>query len=54
MLIADFAVSADNKIKLKESERRINILTVLENFKKSIEHEGSAYTYRDWWIRNSK
>ena len=35
----DLAVQADNRVKLKEIERAINVWTLLENYKESMKHE---------------
>ena len=52
--IVDFAVPADYRIKLKESENKISTSTLLGNLKKeNREHEGDDYTNREWCIRYS-
>ena len=42
--MVDFAVSADHKIKRKESEKK----DLAMELKKTMEHEGDKYTYHDW------
>ena len=46
--IVDFAVPADNRIKLKESEKRDKYLDLARELKKTMEHEGDNYTNCDW------
>ena len=43
----DFAVPADHRIKLKESEKRIGTSILLGNWK-TMEHEGDNYSNCDW------
>ena len=52
--IVDFAVPADHRIKLKESENQDKYLDLARESKKTMEHEGDNYTYRDWcfWYSN--
>ena len=45
--IVDFAVPADHKIKLNESEKKDKYVDLAS------EHEGDSYTNRDWCIRYS-
>ena len=47
-----FTVPADHWVKLKESRRRINITTLLENWK-PVEHESDDYTNYNWCSRYS-
>ena len=50
----DFAVPADPRIKLKESEKKDKYLDrAWESKKKAIVHEGDDYTNRDWCISYS-
>ena len=42
--IVDFAVPADHRIKLKESEKRDKYLDLVRELKKTMEHEGDDYT----------
>ena len=49
--IVDFAVSADHRIKLKESEKKDKYLDVAREFKKK--NYGDDYTNCDWCIRYS-
>ena len=51
--IVDFAVSADHRIKLKESVKKDKYLDLAREFKKSMEHEGDDYINRDWCFRYS-
>ena len=52
--IVDFDVSADHKIKLKESEKKKKKRTsILQGNKKNMEYEGDDYTNRDCCIRYS-
>ena len=44
----DFAVTADHKIKLKESKKMDKYLDLARELKKPMEHEGDNYTNRDW------
>ena len=45
--IVDFAVPADYRIKLKESEKKDKYLDLARELKKIIEHEGDNYTNHD-------
>ena len=49
--IVNFAVPADHRIKLKESEKKDNYLDLVRELKNFIENECDDYTNRDWWIR---
>ena len=51
--IVDFAFSADNKIKLKESEKKDNYLDLATELKKYMEHGGDDYTNCDLCTRYS-
>ena len=52
--IGDFAVPADYRIKLKESEKKDKYLDFAREFKKkSMEHEGDDYTNHDLCLRYS-
>ena len=37
--IVDFVISADHRIQQKKAKREMNTLTLLENLKKTMEHE---------------
>ena len=54
--IVDFAVLADHRIKLKESEKKDKYLNFARELKKTMEHEGDNYTNRDWcfWYSQQK
>ena len=47
----DFAVPADHRIKLKESEKKDKYLDLARELKKTVEHEGDDFTSRDCYIR---
>ena len=51
--IADTAVPADHRIKLKEYEKKDKYLD-LERSEKTVEHQGDYYTNCDWcfWYSN--
>ena len=51
--IVDFAVSADHRIKLKESEKRDKYLDLARELKKTVEHAGDNYTNCNWCVWNS-
>ena len=52
--IVDFAVPADHRIKLKESEKEDKYLDLAREFlKKTMKYEGGDNTNRDWCIRYS-
>ena len=44
----DFAVPADHRLKLKESEKKDKYLDLARELKKNIEHEGDNYNNREW------
>ena len=44
----DFAVPADHRIKLKESEKKDKCLDLARELKKTVTHESDDYTNRDW------
>ena len=46
--IVDFAVPAEPKIKLKESEKKDEYLDLVRELKKTMEHESDTYTNRNW------
>ena len=46
--IVEFAVLADHRIKLKESEKKDKYLVLARKFLNIMEHEGNNYTNRDW------
>ena len=50
----DFAVPADHRIKLKDSEKKDKYLDLASELKKTMEHEGDNYTNRDlcFWYNN--
>ena len=54
--IVDFAVPADHRIKLKESEKKDKYLDLARESKKTMEHEGDDYTNHDWcfWYNNKR
>ena len=45
--IVDFAVPADNRVKLKESEKKDKYQDLARELKKIVEHEGDGYTNLD-------
>ena len=49
--IVDFAVTADHRVKLKESEKKGKYLDLARELKKTMEHEGDADTNFDWCDR---
>ena len=49
----DFAVPADHRLKLKESEKKDKYLDLARELKKTMEHEGDNYTNRDWCFWHS-
>ena len=49
----DFAVLADHKIKLKESEKRGKYLDIVRELKKTSEHESDSDTSCNWRARYS-
>ena len=54
--IVDFAVPADHRLKLKESEKKDKYLNLTRELKKTMEHEGDNYTNRDWcfWYNHQR
>ena len=46
--IVVFAVAADQRIKLKECEKRDKYFDLARELKKNMEHEGDNYTNSDW------
>ena len=50
--IVDFAVPADNRIKVKECEKKDKYLDLARELKKTMEHEGDKYTNCDWCVWN--
>ena len=46
--IADLAVPADNRIKLKECEKKDKYLDLVRELKKTMEYEGDNHTNCDW------
>ena len=46
--IVEFAVSADHRINLKESEKKDKYLDLARELKKNVEHESDNYTNCDW------
>ena len=48
--IFDFAISADNRIKLKECEKKDKYLDLAREWKKTVEHKGDNYTNCNWWF----
>ena len=51
--IVDFAVPADHRINLKESEEKDKYLDHARELKKTMEHKDDDYTDHDWCIRYS-
>ena len=47
--IVDFAVLADQRIKLKECEKKV----IARELKKTMEHEGDNYTNCNWYVWNN-
>ena len=50
----DFAVPADHRIKLKESEKKDKYQPLARELKKTMEHEGDNYNNCGWcfWYNN--
>ena len=48
----DFAVPADNRLKLKEYEKKDKYLDLGRKLKKTMEIEDDGYTNRDWCFRH--
>ena len=46
--IMDFAVPANHRIKLNDSEKKDKYLDLSRESKKIMEHEGDSYTNREW------
>ena len=44
----DFAVLADHRVKLKESEKKDKYLDLTWELKKIVEHESDVYTNYNW------
>ena len=44
----DFAVLADHRVKLKESEKKNKYLELFKELKKTVEHEIDVYTNSNW------
>ena len=51
--IVDSAVPADDRIKLKESEKKDKYHNLTRELKKTMKHEADTYTNRDWYFRYS-
>ena len=51
--IVDFAVPADNRIKLKECEKKDKYLDLARELKKSMEHAGDDCANCDWCFWHS-
>ena len=51
--IVDFAVPADRRINLKESEKKDKYLDHARELKKTVEHENNDCTNCDWSVRHS-
>ena len=51
--IANFAVSADHKVKLKESEKKGNYVDLAREQKKTMEREGDDDTNCNWCTWNT-
>ena len=47
----DFAIRADHKEKLKESEKKDKYLDLARELKKTVEHEREDYTNCNWCFR---
>ena len=52
--IVDFAVPADDRIKLKDCEKKDKYLDLTRELKKSMEHEGDDCNNCDWCFWHSK
>ena len=52
----NFAVSADNKVKLKESKKKDKYLDFARKLKNTEEHESDSYTNCNWfsWYRHQR
>ena len=55
IIIVDFAVPADHRIKLKEWEKKDKYIELARELKKkqTMEHEGDNYTNCDWCFFHS-
>ena len=51
--IVDFAVPADQRIKLKEFEKKDKYLDLARELKKTMEQAGDNYTNCNWCVWNS-
>ena len=51
--VADFAVSADHRIKLKECEKRDKYVNLARELKKAVEHESNDFAYCGWSVRHN-
>ena len=51
--IVDFAVPADHRINLKESEKKDKYLDLVRELKKTVEHESNDSANWDWCVRYS-
>ena len=51
--ILDIAVPADNRINLKESEKKDKYLDLARELKKTVEHESNDCANCDWCVRHS-
>ena len=51
--IVDFAVPADHRINLKESEKKDKYLDLARELKKTVEHKSYDYANCDWCVRHS-
>ena len=51
--IVDFAVPADHRINLKESEKKDKYLDLARELKKAVEHESNYCASCDWCVRHS-
>ena len=47
--IVDFAIPADHRINLKESEKKDKYLDLARELKKSVEHENNDCANCDYW-----
>ena len=51
--IVDFAVPADHRINMKESEKKNKYLDLAREIKKAVEHESKNCANCDWCVRHS-
>ena len=51
--IVDFAVPADHRINLKESEKKDKYLDLAREIKKAVEHESNDFANCDWCVRHA-